>query len=99
MFEISPDLIAASEAELARIRAARDEIVAEMRAFPTPFPACDVHFTRLSEERDRLRRLAAGLETFLAAARLDEGPLLHPRDTVHLADGGKRYQPEPAKAL
>ena len=95
MHETSESLIAAAEAERARVAAAREEIAREIRAFPTPFPACDVHFTRLSEERRRLQRLAAGLDAFLAAARDEEPPLIHPRDTVFTADGGKRYQPEP----
>lgn len=98
MFEISRALLADCVAELARIEAARKAVATEIRSFPTPFPACDVHFTRLSEERERLRRLATAMETFLASARQDEGPLLHPRDTVHTPDGGKRYQPEPAGA-
>ncbi len=38
-----------ADAELARMAVAR-----EMRTFRTPFPACDVHFTRLA-------RLAASL--------------------------------------
>lgn len=95
MFEVSPKLLRAIDAELAEIEAARAEIAREMRHFPTPFPACDVHFTRLSEERSRLQRLAASLEAFRAAAASHEPPLIHPRDTVYDAAGGKRYQPEP----
>ena len=98
MYEVSADLVAVIDAERARIAEARAEVAREIREFPTPFPACDVHFTRLSEERRRLQRLAASLDVFAAAARADELPLIHPRDTVHTADGGKRYQPEPTSA-
>ena len=52
-------------------------------------------FTRLSEERRRLQRLAAALAAFRQAALTQEPPLIHPRDTVFTEDGGKRYQPEP----
>ncbi len=95
MLAISPRFLADCDAELARIEAVRIQIAAEIRAFPTPFPACDVHFTRLSEERLRLSRLAASLRAFKAAATASEPPLIHPRDTVFTPDGGKRYQPEP----
>lgn len=95
MYQTDPKARAAAQSELARIEAARVDIAAEMRDFPTPFPACDVHFTRLSEERRRLQRLADGLKTYLAAAEAGEPPLIHPRDAVFTADGGKRYQPEP----
>lgn len=95
MYEASKTLMAGIATERARVEAARAEIAQEMREFPTPFPACDVHFTRLSEERTRLMRLAAALEAVEAAARAEEPPLLHPRDTVFTSDGGKRYQPEP----
>ncbi|MEQ9124411.1 MAG: hypothetical protein RIM80_17810 [Alphaproteobacteria bacterium] len=96
MLEISSRLLADVAAERRRIEAARRDIAREMRTFPTPFPACDVHFTRLSEERQRLQRMASALEAFEAAARAEEPPLIHPRDAVFTADGGKRYQPEPA---
>jgi len=95
MYEVPADLLGAIDVERARIAEARADVAREMREFPTPFPACDVHFTRLSEERQRLARLAASLDRFAEAARADELPLLHPRDAVFTADGGKRYQPEP----
>lgn len=96
MHEVPKTLLADIAEERARIEAARSEIAREMREFPTPFPACDVHFTRLSEERSRLKRLADSLAQFEAAARAEEPPLIHPRDTVFTPDGGKLYQPEPA---
>lgn len=77
------------------IETARREVAREMREVPTPFPACDVHFTRLSEERSRLQRMAAALEAFRAAANYEAPPLIHPRDTVFMPDGTKQYQPEP----
>jgi len=95
MFEVSTTLLGEIDAELARIANARADVAQEIRMFPTPFPACDVHFTRLSEERMRLQRLATALEAFRAAAACEEPPLIHPRDTVYDAVGGKRYQPEP----
>ena len=98
MYEIPSGLLEAIDVERARIAEARSEVALEMRGFPTPFPACDVHFTRLAEERRRLARLAASLDAFAAAARADELPLIHPRDAVFTADGGKRYQPEPSSA-
>lgn len=95
MFEVSADLLRDIDVELARIASARADVAREIRTFPTPFPACDVHFTRLSEERARLQRLATPLEAFRAAALGGEPPLIHPRDTVYDAVGGKHYQPEP----
>ncbi len=94
MFKPGSEFLADCAGELQRIDAARAEIAREMRAFPTPFPACDVHFTRLCEERRRLQRMADALRAFQAAALSAEPPLIHPRDAVITADG-KRYQPEP----
>lgn len=95
MFDVATTLLREIDGELARIANARADVAQEMRTFPTPFPACDVHFTRLSEERARLQRLATTLEAFRAAAAGEEPPLIHPRDTVYDAVGGKHYQPEP----
>ncbi len=78
------------------IETARRDVAREIREFPTPFPVCDVHFTRLSEERSRLQRMAAALEAFCAAANSEAPPLINPRDTVYMPDGTKRYHPEPA---
>jgi hypothetical protein len=43
------------------LKGQRDRICDEICAYPTPIPACDVHFNRLLEERtgifDALRRL------------------------------------------
>lgn len=96
MMEISERFLTDCAEVANAIDAARQEIAIEMREFPTPFPACDVHFTRLSEERSRLQRMAAALETFHAAASIEATPLLHPRDAVFMANGAKQYQPEPA---
>lgn len=78
------------------IASTRQDVAREIREFPTPFPACDVHFTRLSEERSRLQRMAVALEAFRAAANPEASPLIHPRDTVFMPDGTKQYHPEPA---
>ncbi|MGZ0188097.1 MAG: hypothetical protein ACKVH0_08860 [Alphaproteobacteria bacterium] len=95
MHQFSSKFLAQCDAELARIEVARKLVADEIRNFPTPFPAFDVHFTRLQEERRRLQLLADRLMAFRTAALTDELPLIHPRDTVMTADGGKRYQPEP----
>lgn len=78
------------------IESARQAVAREIREFPTPFPACDVHFTRLSEERSRLQRMATALDAFRIAAEPEATPLIHPRDTVFMPDGTKQYHPEPA---
>ena len=94
MFEVSATMIAELEAEASRIEAARSAVAQEIRSFPTPFPACDIHFPRLQEERRRLQRMADAIEEMLVAACTDDTPLLHPRDAVFTASG-KHYQPEP----
>lgn len=96
MMQISDRFLVDAAAMAAEIETARKDIATEMREFPTPFPACDVHFTRLSEERSRLQRMAAALEDFRNAANAEAVPLIHPRDTVFMPDGTKQYQPEPA---
>lgn len=94
--EVSESFLADCARMAAEIKKARKAVAAEIREFPTPFPACDVHFTRLSEERSRLQRMAQALDAFRAAASSEPMPLIHPRDTVFKPDGTKQYQPEPA---
>lgn len=96
MIKISENFLAESAAMANEIETARQEVATEMREFPTPFPACDVHFTRLSEERSRLQRMATALDAFRAAANSETSPLIHPRDAVFMSDGTKQYQPKPA---
>jgi hypothetical protein len=96
MMDVSKRFLGDCAQMAAEIDSARRDIAREMREFPTPFPACDVHFTRLSEERSRLQRMATALEAFSAAAHLEASPLIHPRDTVYLPDGTKQYHPAPA---
>ncbi|MDH5534469.1 MAG: hypothetical protein OEZ08_02705 [Betaproteobacteria bacterium] len=38
----------------ARIETRRDQVCREITDYPTPIPACDVHFNRLLEERRKV---------------------------------------------
>lgn len=44
-----------------RLKERREEIIREIRSFPSPIPACDVHYNSLLEERrsitDELQRI------------------------------------------
>ena len=39
-----------------RLKERRKEITREIRSFPAPIPACDVHYNSLLEERRRITR-------------------------------------------
>jgi hypothetical protein len=93
MMEVSKRFLTDCAQIAQEIKTARQAVA---REFPTPFPACDVHFTRLSEERSRLQHMAVALEAFRAAANPKASPLIHPHDTVFMPDGTKQYHPEPA---
>ena len=45
----------------------RERVLAELRAFPPPVPACDAQFNYLLEQRDGLGRELGRLDAILAA--------------------------------
>ncbi len=60
-------VMAVCEAIRGRIEDRRDQVCREIGEYPTPIPACDVHFNRLLEERrkvfedlDRLGDISGG---------------------------------------
>lgn len=48
-----------------RLEDRRCEIVAEIRHYPPPIPACDVQFNRLIEDRDRISREIGRIDALL----------------------------------
>ena len=47
-----------------RLKERREEIVREIRSFPAPIPACDVHYNSLLEERRRINDELEKLDKF-----------------------------------
>ncbi|MCY4023325.1 MAG: hypothetical protein OXF32_07740 [Anaerolineaceae bacterium] len=51
---------------------AREQVLAEIRAFPPAIPACDAQFNHLLQRRDALGRDLGRLDDILAAAVSEE---------------------------
>ena len=70
-----------------RLLSRRDVLCEEITTYPTPITACDVHFNRLLEERDRtflelqtLDKLTAGVTSAALLAFVRESRALDPGD-------------------
>ncbi len=51
----------------AQLRQEREQVLAELRAYPPAVPACDAQFNYLLEQRDRLGRALGRLDAILGA--------------------------------
>lgn len=63
----SENLRDSAEQLRALLRQERERVLAELRAYPPPVPACDVQFNDLLQQRDNLGRASGRLDVILNA--------------------------------